>query len=331
MTELANEEKKRLIKRVRRLSRQDTLRVATEALLNEGEIPVHLIGSLIDTVTLEDCRRCLTAMMLLQNIEVPERHCDRLRIRTEAILRHDNVSAAKRFTRATWNVFGRGCVALVLGIMFWIIALSIEPPGDSSLTAMDFLALIFFGALTGLFLLMALFAPIWSPFIDKSRSDKIRSEAAALLGRIGNVDSVIALAKASREAGVQEASSIALLELLPAVHEDHYPEVSRLLTPALVGTFSYTSSRLLREVLDALARAGNGSAVTPVERLLKVSTSAKTKEAANRALVQLRARLEAEQNAERLLRPTSAPGENLLRPATHSETPQEQLLRPAAE
>ncbi len=176
--------------------------------------------------------------------------------------------------------------------------------------------------------------PLISPILDKLQSHKMHSAAAEALGHIGNASSVLPLAIAARETTLEFATHPALEKLLPLIQPGHYPDVSKDLTPALTRLLTEAEGNLVLELLKALQRAGNGSAVEPIERLLissRYNENSAIREAMDHALVVLRDRREKEQNAERLLRPSDAPGENLLRPAGAVTTPDDELLRPIQE
>jgi len=89
---------------------------------------------------------------------------------------------------------------------------------------------------------------------------------------------------------------------------------------------------LQNAIINALARAGDGTAVEPLERIRRIATP-EFRELIDEALPILRQRRQQERDASRLLRPSDGAGSAvLLRPMAGVESQSsETLLRPAVD
>ena len=163
---------------------------------------------------------------------------------------------------------------------------------------------------------------------------QLNSETLVALKRLAMPEPLGYLAEVVRNkhGSIRAAAIDAMLPALPAVSTNYYPKGSAILTHALTSALERTSSSEIRiQLEEALERAGNGSAVATLVKLRK-KASPEEKDAIDKALPILEDRLKRETDSVRLLRPSSAGDDTLLRPISgQPEVEDANLLRPASQ
>ncbi len=218
----------------------------------------------------------------------------------------------------------------------------------------DAAAFFAFGLVISAFFAVIAVLPV-SYVIETDRLRAVRAAAVRALGRFGASSSLPIVVRAVAERGTRVRT--AALDVLPRILDGIEETTS---TPGFLESESgasaaarATAAGILRScaeglyallysgreplvisILRALGRVGDGSAVQPVERLVKRGRTEAVRRLAEEVLPVLQERLRAEQAPHVLLRaaeaPASDPGE-LLRPASaQAEVDPGTLLRPAS-
>ncbi len=186
--------------------------------------------------------------------------------------------------------------------------------------------------------------------LEEQRTALVQAAAADSLGRLADPLAAAGLVRAltNTNLSLANAAEAALPACLEAVREEHYdtqpPEATRTLCEEL----QYSSHGQALRILRALERAGDGSGLWPLRRLVEdpltrtrwqalgrlQGSDGSVFAAASRVLDVLEKRREQEAAGAHLLRPATSPdrtGDQLVRPASSvSSVPEEQLLRPSA-
>lgn len=206
----------------------------------------------------------------------------------------------------------------------------------------DLVANAFLVALSTLFVATVLLVPIF-PFvlpvsltIDAVHRNRVRATAVQTLGRLAVPESVRVLAAALFDSSVEvcEAAYPALRAALPTLTANHYGRLPAGTVHNLCRTLPFEDEAFVSDVLEALAKIGDGSAVSPVARLAERGRTARIREEADLLLPLLRERQAHETAPTTLLRASSIseqPLEALLRPAMGLPDAPEQLLRPSTQ
>lgn len=233
----------------------------------------------------------------------------------------------KRMDRAGMRLVGITLLADVL------IGLNVAEAGE----LFGMLPLLFTGT-------MAVLAPLIIPaslMYDDSRLNRVRAAAATALGHLRLPESVSILAasvydspRGEQTTGchrVRQAAARALPEVLAALTSEHYGRLPAETVPNLCRLLHHPSTALVRDVLEALEKVGDGRAVQPVERLIQRGRNEAICARAEAILPALLERQRQEQAPHVLLRPTckpETPSAHLLRPAQGTvESQPQQLLR----
>lgn len=161
---------------------------------------------------------------------------------------------------------------------------------------------------------------------DKRRINRVRAAAATALGRRPYRQCVGVLARAALDKNrqVREAADTALRATLPTLAPEHNGQTSADEVADLCRLMFRVDEPLALQILGALSKVGDSSAISPVGRLTQRGCTHRVRETAA-ALLPLLYQREEEENASRmLLRASSATPSGpdvLLRPA-HSVTEQ---------
>jgi len=173
----------------------------------------------------------------------------------------------------------------------------------------------------------------FSAALDRRRLNRVREAAANSLGRLAVPESIGALAAAmyDRDPRVAATAAAALSRTLPMLTKAHYGRFGTEAVRRLCRLLQHPDERLVLDVLTALDKVGDPSAIRPVERLAKRSHSPTVQARVEALLPILYDRQRRAGESGRLLRPSTAPdapAEILLRPAHGTgETAPDLLLR----
>ena len=170
--------------------------------------------------------------------------------------------------------------------------------------------------------------------------------AMLALARLETPQAVAPLARATLYASpsVRSVAEESLRQCLPHITPEHYAQLDVDTVPALCRLLHVKKERLFAnhvhteqlvlEVLAALGKVGDGSAVRPVESIAEDGWTESVRNAALAILPVLRERQQQENDPRLLLRGSTSPqagSDQLLRPTcTASYTLPEQLLRPGS-
>lgn len=240
-------------------------------------------------------------------------------------------------------------VAMLLTMM--LLGRALTTPGMHSDEAFWMLISVPLSLIGGLAMSVYAF-PVVLPFsltLDAARTNFVRATAVTALGRLRVPETIGALAEAltDNNGRVRDAAEAALQAVLPTLTPAHYGQLGPEAVPSLCRALNYLYSispysnsqeavhreALLRALLEALGKVGDGRAVVLVEFLALQTEFPRVRDTASSVLPLLLERKEQENAREMLLRAASMPNPpsaELLRPASaHSETPSQELLRPS--
>jgi len=187
---------------------------------------------------------------------------------------------------------------------------------------------------------LCLLAYPFSAWLDRSRLNRIRAEAATGLGILAVPHTAARLAAGALDGDerVRLACRDSLRKVLPTVTADQYGRLSLDTTPRLVALLQDNDETLVLLTLRALGAVGDSRALDPVNRFQRSQRTWHNPEIpfeAQRTFEALYARWKRENDAASLLRPTDSPvqaDQSLLRPWVHSgDQPAENLLRAASD
>ncbi|MEP6756145.1 MAG: HEAT repeat domain-containing protein [Chthonomonadales bacterium] len=171
-----------------------------------------------------------------------------------------------------------------------------------------------------------------SCWYDVRNKNRLRVMAATSLGRLGSMESVGVLAKGltDRDRRVRETCANALSHILPNMTNAHYGVLGSESMIHLGNGLSNSDSQLVLKILSALEKVGTSKVIPFVARVADRGRSLKLRDAARETLSILERRAIAEQQRDKLLRPSAnpaTPSDILLRPASDAETEVALLLR----
>ena len=334
--EMPEEERARLVKVMRRISRRSDLHgvinANTGALSDSPDAALLLLQVLKNSAEV-DWRQRTAALIALRWLPAPpEDSAETARV-IGAILLGSDATIGERLAMRGFLIISRWLVGLLLLLLMVGLAALLR---DVPLLADWLLSLTAIYAM--LFLISTLLLPLLSPLYDATRAGDVRAEAAKTLAKLQMPESVKALARASRHISLgQEFVRGGLMRILPTLTEAQYKFIGADATPELCAllTHSIYDAPYAKTILAAIGKVGDGRAVRTVEKLANLRRESPLRDQAAALLPILTARREQENHAALLLRGSSAPpveaGE-LLRPASSSApTPPETLLRPAPE
>ncbi|HZO88429.1 MAG TPA: hypothetical protein VFB38_08820 [Chthonomonadaceae bacterium] len=239
-------------------------------------------------------------------------------------------------TNARW---ARGFLRLAMTSLGLNIGAALLKPGAAS--AVDRLMLT---ALTCIPLAVVVL-PI-SSLMEDRLLNRVRAAAVTALGHLRLPESTATLAETAlrtapaslrQTAGCRRVHQAALAVLPPVLLQltpDHYGRLPASTVSSLCQLLKTAEEPLALDILEALGKVGDGSAVRLVERLAVRGRTVRLRDAAARILPTLRERQHQENAPKTLLRPACAPHrpvEILLRPADSAPaTEAHQLLRASA-
>ncbi len=173
--------------------------------------------------------------------------------------------------------------------------------------------------------------------LDIQHVNQVRAECARSLGILRRPESISGLVKATSVSSkqIRAASFDALRKVMPCPEDSHCGQLDFDITGNLCRLLGHSDEQFVVQVLEALGKVGNGSAIPNVERLAEKSQSPHIQEAARYILPIFAARQQQEQAPKFLLRPSDRAADMqkdvLLRPTSVSDVQKEVLLRSTSE
>ncbi len=288
-------EQKKIRALARRLRRNDPVRIAVEAVLNDTRMPPGAFEDLMDALVKPS--RISWRRTLLS--------CWTLGFACETDQQRQAASARIAFILADRPGRKVGCL-LAAGCLF-----------------------AHFAALYMLYVSL-----VDSPINKVREAAAIALGRLKVTGAVGDLCQAMAHPSGTVSGGdksVRLASAWSLNNILPKLVDNGYGQVPASTLAGACKLLIGSSDRITIRALTTISLAGGGSCISAVERCEKRAKNPIVKAAAEEALVVLRARQVREQAPQRLLRPSELQVTEelkLLRPVADSESDNTYLLRP---
>ncbi len=225
------------------------------------------------------------------------------------------------------------------------ITLPIIRHGTHHHTTLDLSTSVFMVAGMFLALYVSLFPSVFllSALLNMRRVNSVRVAAILALARLRAPEAIGPLSRAALDVshGIRVVAEESLRQCLPQITPDHYGRLDADTVPALCKLLDVKKERLFAghlhteqlvlDVLDALGKIGDGSAVRHVESVAEDGWTSSARDAARQILPLLRQRQQQENELRLLLRGSTPPPtspDQLLRPTLPTpHTAPELLLR----